>query len=138
MPPGKPGRLRNTHAPSTTRVRSEPVPLSSCALSSSVHEPRPSGASCQSSSVSSATAAVTRARSSSSVKKAPWLQQPSSGRPSTTPAQPRPKMHVQAEVSQVRSARTTWPGSAGSTNSTHSREKSSGTSANGSSGTTPA
>ena len=48
----------------------------------------PTGASCQSSSVRSPTAAVTRARSSSSVKNAPWLQQPSSGRPSTTPAQP--------------------------------------------------
>ena len=43
LPPAKPGRLRKTQAPSTTRVRSEPSPLSSAAESSSVQSPRPTG-----------------------------------------------------------------------------------------------
>ena len=92
MPPGCPGRLRKTQAPSTVRVRSERTPGSRRRPRRpprSTSRARPA-ASCQSSSVSRATFAVTRARSSSSVKNAPWLQQPSSGRPSTTPAQPRP------------------------------------------------
>src|SRR5829696_8994915 len=44
-------------------------------------------------------------------------------------------MQVHADDSQVRSARTTCPGSAGSANSTHSRAKSRSTSGGGSSGT---
>src|SRR3954452_20406131 len=47
-------------------------------------------------------------------------------------------MNVQAEVSQVRSARMRCSGSAGSGNSTHSREKSRGTSSGGASDTCPA
>ena len=44
------------------------------------------------------------------------------------PWQPWPKMHVQLEVSQVRSHRNTWSASAGSTNSTHARGKTRSTS----------
>ena len=54
------------------------------------------------------------------------MQQPSSARPGSTPWQPRPKMHVHREHSQVRSARIRCSASAGSKNSTHSRGKSSG------------
>ena len=42
------------------------------------------------------------------------------------PLQPAPKMHVQLDVSQVRSARNRWPGFAGSGNSTQARAKSRG------------
>ena len=55
----------------------------------------------------------TRFSSSLSEKNAPWLQQPSSAWPSTVPWQPRPKMHVQREHSQVRSARIRCSASAG-------------------------
>ncbi len=70
----------------------------------------------------------TRFSSSSSVKNAPCEQQPSSPRPSMMPWQPRPKMHVHRDSSQVRSARMRCSGFAGSANSIHSRGKSSCTS----------
>ena len=45
------------------------------------------------------------------------------------PGQPLPKMHVQLEVSQVRSHLNLWSLSAGSANSTQMRAASSGVSA---------
>ena len=74
-PAAKPGRLRKMQAPSTTRVLSSPS-------SSSVQPPlrlRPSSRNCQVSAVSRLTVASTRSTSSSSVKWAPRVQQPSDG-----------------------------------------------------------
>ena len=83
---------------------------------------------CHSSGVSFSTHVPTRFRSFFSEKCAPWTQQPASGRLASMPWQPRPKMQVHREVSQVRSALIRCAESAGSTNSTHCRGKSSGTS----------
>ena len=86
-------------APSTTRVFSWPS-------SFSVHRPpAPTEWYCHSSSPSSATAARTLRTSSLSVKCAPMVQQPSSGRSASMPWQPFPKMQVHDDVSQVRSQR---------------------------------
>ena len=74
-PAGKPGRLRKMQAPSTTLVLRASSSVS--VQAETLVEP---GCSCHSSSPSSLTTFLTRLRSSSSVKWAPRVQQPSSGR----------------------------------------------------------
>ena len=77
--------------------------------------PCPDGLSCQSSASSCSTNSATRFSSSLSAKCAPSVQQPVVGRRRRRcPWQPWPKMHVQRDVSQVRSQRNTWSASAGS------------------------
>src|SRR5689334_14661204 len=116
-PPGNPGRLRKMQASSAWRVIHVPsfcsfmIPLR-CPLSWNCHW----------SGVSVAAAAATRSRSASSVKCAPYEQQPctSSGAASvSTPLHPDPKMHVHRESRNVRS-KTQVRSSSGSSNDSHS------------------
>ncbi len=118
-PAGKPGRFWKMHEPFQRRVWRSPS-------SSSWVQPVdvPTSWNCHRSGVRRATCSATRCSSSSSEKCAPSVQQPSSARPASMPLQPLPKMHVQREVSQVRSQRKTCSSSAGSGKVTQARAKS--------------
>ncbi|MFC5043585.1 hypothetical protein [Ornithinimicrobium kibberense] len=121
-PPGNLGSLRKMQAPSTTRV--------AVVSSSGTCQPSrvPTACCCQTEASSRSTARPTRSRSSASVRWAPSVQHPASGRVASMPRHPWPNRQCQREVNQVRSALTRCAGSAGSTNSTHARGASSGVS----------